>query len=222
LFYDVFIVMELNRFKQLLESTMGDVRPLLSEQETQQLSQFTKDFASMIGVTENEVTYLESFNETLDQNTKKKYYDLKDDQMKNVTFALAKAVRSKKFDEVINQLKSYSKPMNQEQKEYLDVFVNTLESYKPAYEKFKSMPQDQWDKYFQTNVTVDQPESTEQPDEVTTTDTTQPGDKINTTNDRTYDYKLSGGKYYYSKKNENNWIEAKGKGLEAIKTKIKF
>ena len=214
--------MELNRFKKLLESTIGDVKPLLSENATPQFSQFTKDFASMIGVPENEVTYLESFNETLDQNTKKKYYDLKDDQMKNVTFALAKAVRSKKFDEVINQLKSYSKPMNQEQKEYLDVFVNTLESYKPAYEKFKSMPQDQWDKYFQTNITINQPKPTEQPDEVTTTNTTQPGDKINTTNDRTYDYKLSGGKYYYSKKNENNWIEAKGKGLEAIKTKIKF
>lgn len=47
-------------------------------------------------------------------------------------------------------------------------------------------------------------------------------DKINTTNDRTYDYKLSNGKYYYSLKGQNKWVEAKGKGLEAIKTKIKF
>lgn len=47
-------------------------------------------------------------------------------------------------------------------------------------------------------------------------------DKINTTNDRSYDYKLSNGKYFYSKKNMNQWFEAKGKSLEAIKTKVKF
>jgi hypothetical protein len=47
-------------------------------------------------------------------------------------------------------------------------------------------------------------------------------EKINTTNDRTYDYKLSDGKYYYSKKGLNQWIEAKGKGLESIKSKVKF
>jgi hypothetical protein len=33
---------------------------------------------------------------------------------------------------------------------------------------------------------------------------------------------LSGGKYYYSKKGQNNWVEAKGNGLDAIKSKIKF
>ena len=48
------------------------------------------------------------------------------------------------------------------------------------------------------------------------------GDKINTTNDRTYDYKLSNGKYYYSLKGKNKWVEAKGKALNAIKTKVKF
>ena len=47
-------------------------------------------------------------------------------------------------------------------------------------------------------------------------------DKINTTNDRTYDYKLSNGKYYYSLKGQNKWVEAKGKGLDAIRTKVKF
>ena len=47
-------------------------------------------------------------------------------------------------------------------------------------------------------------------------------EKINTTNDKSYDYKLSNGKYYYSLKNQNKWIEAKGKGLESIKTNVKF
>ena len=46
--------------------------------------------------------------------------------------------------------------------------------------------------------------------------------KYNTTNDRSYDYKLENGKYYYSTKGQNKWIEARGKGLESIKTKIKF
>jgi len=222
LFYNVFIIMKLNRFKQLLESTMGDVRPLLFEDANPQFSQFTKDFAKMIGVTEQEVSHVEAYNENLDQNTRKKYFDLNKDQMKNINIVLAKAARSNMLDEMIKQLKSYSKPITQGQKEYLDTFVNIIEYSKPKFEKFKSMPQDQWDKSLQAYDTINQPKPTEQPDKVTTTDTTPPGDKINTTNDRTYDYKLSGGKYYYSKKGQNNWIEAKGKGLEAIKTKIKF
>lgn len=48
------------------------------------------------------------------------------------------------------------------------------------------------------------------------------GEKINTTNDKLYDYKLSNGKYYYSKKGLNQWVEAKGAGLNNIKTKVKF
>ena len=47
-------------------------------------------------------------------------------------------------------------------------------------------------------------------------------EKINTTNDKSYDYKLSNGKYYYTKKGLNKWVEATGKSLEAIKTKVKF
>ena len=54
----------------------------------------------------------------------------------------------------------------------------------------------------------------------TTTQNTQ--EKINTTNDKSYDYKLSNNKYYYSKKGLNKWVEATGKSLEAIKTRVKF
>ena len=112
--------MKLNRFKQLLESTMGDVRPLLFEDANPQFSQFTKDFAKMIGVTEEEVSYVEAYNENLDQNTRKKIFDLNKDQMKNISIVLAKAARSNMLDEMVKQLKSYSKPMTQGQKEYLD------------------------------------------------------------------------------------------------------
>ena len=61
------------------------------------------------------------------------------------------------------------------------------------------------------------------------TNTQNAGDKINTTNDKSYDYKLSGGKYYFKGKANTtyatkfpNWTEAKGKGLESIKSKVKF
>ena len=47
--------------------------------------------------------------------------------------------------------------------------------------------------------------------------------KINTTHDDSYDYKLEGGKYFYSEKGKNNWIEAPpGKGLDSIIKKVKF
>ena len=46
--------------------------------------------------------------------------------------------------------------------------------------------------------------------------------KINTTHDKSYDYKLENEKYYYSLKGQNKWIEAKGKGLSSIKTNVKF
>jgi hypothetical protein len=46
--------------------------------------------------------------------------------------------------------------------------------------------------------------------------------KINVSHDKSYDYKLENGKYYYSRKGKNKWIEAKGRGLNAIKEKVKF
>ena len=53
------------------------------------------------------------------------------------------------------------------------------------------------------------------------------GGKINTTSDNAYDYMLKDGKYYYKGKGNYaktypNWVEATGKGLDAIKNNIKF
>jgi hypothetical protein len=54
-------------------------------------------------------------------------------------------------------------------------------------------------------------------------------EKINTTNDRAYDYKLSNGKYYFKGKSNTqyakkypDWVEAKGTGLGHIMTNVKF
>jgi len=46
--------------------------------------------------------------------------------------------------------------------------------------------------------------------------------KVNVNHDKSYDYKFEGGKYYYSLKGKNNWVEAKGNGLESIKKNVKF
>jgi hypothetical protein len=72
----------------------------------------------------------------------------------------------------------------------------------------------------QSNNNVEITNNTSDNDVDTTNNTSK--EKINTTNDRSYDYKLSGGKYYYSTKGQNNWVEAKGKGLQSIKNKVTF
>jgi len=51
--------------------------------------------------------------------------------------------------------------------------------------------------------------------------------KINTTNDKSFDYALDNGKYYFKGKGTQaskypNWVEAKGNGLNSIKSKVKF
>jgi hypothetical protein len=53
------------------------------------------------------------------------------------------------------------------------------------------------------------------------------GEKINTTFDQYYDYMMKDGKYYFKGKGTTvqkypNWVEATGKGLDAIKSKVKF
>jgi hypothetical protein len=45
-------------------------------------------------------------------------------------------------------------------------------------------------------------------------------EKIVTNYDRKYDYKSSDGKFFYKLKNTENWIEAKGTGLESIKLDV--
>jgi len=65
----------------------------------------------------------------------------------------------------------------------------------------------------------------------TTTGSTQSqtGEKINTTSDRSFDYKLSNGEYFFKGKANTsfgskypNWTKATGTALDSIKTKIRF
>ena len=178
-------------------------KKLSSEPNTQTpLSQFTKDMAAIYGIPEEEATSLEAFNDNLDEPTRAYYYKFYASQMNNFRDSLLKIKQSGKFDEFLNQLKTYNGQMTENQKKFLTTTISLFESFKKNV----------LSKLNQQNQAPQQGQSPQQ----------NQGEKINTTNDRSYDYKLSNGKYYYSKKNENNWVEAKGKGLEAIKSKVKF
>ncbi len=160
------------------------------------LSQFTKDMAKIYGVPEEEFSSLEAFNDNLDAATRAYYSKFYTSQMNNFKDSVVKISQSGKFDEFFNQLKSYNGQMTDNQKKLLTGIISSLEAYKNVLPK----PNQQQGQSPQQNQ----------------------GEKINTTHDDAYDYKLSGGKYYYSKKGQNNWIEAKEKGLKSIKAKVKF
>ena len=178
------------------------------------LSDFTKDVASMLGLPEDQVSYVESFNESLDSNTRKQYYNLFSTQSKNITLALSNALKDNKLDGIIDQFKSYSKPMNSSQEGFINIMMG-------LFDKFKLIPKDQVDNLIQQS-NFGQQSNTTNTTSPTNNTTPSSDEKINTTNDRSYDYKLSGGKYYYSAKGQNKWIEAKGNGLTSIKSKVKF
>ena len=170
---------------------------LSSEPNTQTpLSQFTKDMAAIYGIPEEEATSLEAFNDNLDEPTRAYYSKFYASQMNNFKDSVAKISQSGKFDEFFNQLKSYNGQMTENQKKLLTTIISSLESYKNVLPK----PNQQQGQSPQQNQ----------------------GEKINTTHDKSYDYKLSNGKYYYSAKGQNKWVESTGKSLEAIKTKVKF
>lgn len=126
-----------------------------------------------------------------------------------------------RIDRILNQLNSYYKGqigakgvMNGEQKLWLNDFINVLQSVKPGLEKqMQSLSQEDFEKLWRPLTYSKETPSNEPP---------STEEKINTTNDRTYDYKLSGDKYYYSLKGQNKWIEANGKGLESIKSNVNF
>lgn len=148
---------------------------------------------------------------------------------------------------ISNFLSSYRGSMTQTQKNFVDTTKSAIQALSLAQSKnisnniTNSLNQTQnrgtenifslpmWNTQNRSTVTPSQSDTTAQTQSVTTTETTQPGDKINTTNDKAYDYKLSGGKYYFKGKPNTpsatkypNWTEATGKGLEAIKSKVSF
>ena len=208
----------------ITEDERKKILGLYEQAQTPQFSQFTIDMAKLYGIPTEEMSYLESYNTSLDAATRKKYFDLAPQQLQNLSKKLADYGRQGTYDNLLKSISSYSGNMTPEQKTFLDNQVSFLQTNKPMYDKFKGYTDDQWQqitqKMGQLKGGAAQPtETTPQP---TNSTPTQQGEKINTTNDKSYDYKLSNGKYYYSTKGQNKWIEAKGKGLESIKSKVKF
>jgi hypothetical protein len=120
-----------------------------------------------------------------------------------------------KLSEIQNKLSNLWSD-NPEDTYLLSFILDWSASLKKGFTKrFEEMSDETKEKYINKQV---------EPGDFSKTKNTQvqTDEKINTTNDKAYDYKLSNGKYYYTKKGQNNWIEANGKGLEAIKSKVKF
>ena len=216
----------------ITEDERKKILGLYEQAQTPQFSQFTTDIANIYGIPAEEMSFLESYNTSLDAQTRKKYFDLAPQQLQNMSKKLADYGRQGTYDNLLKSVSSYSGNMTPEQKTFLDNQVSFLQTNKPMYDKFKGYTDDQWQQITQrigdVKQRIGQSYGTTQPTETTpepqpTNSTpTQQGEKINTTNDKSYDYKLSNGKYYYSTKGQNKWIEAKGKGLDAIKSKVKF
>jgi hypothetical protein len=210
----------------ITEDERKKILGLYEQAQTPQFSQFTIDIAKLYGIPAEEMSYLESYNTSLDAETRKKYFDLAPQQLQNLSKKLADYGRQGTYDNLLKSVSSYSGNMTPEQKTFLDNQVSFLQTNKPMYDKFKGYTDDQWQqitqKMGQLKGGTAQPTETTPESQPTNSTPTQQGEKINTTNDKSYDYKLSNGKYYYSTKGQNKWIEAKGEGLDAIKSKVKF
>jgi hypothetical protein len=216
----------------ITEDERKKILGLYEQAQTPQFSQFTTDMANIYGIPVEEMSYLESYNTSLDAETRKKYFDLAPQQLQNVSNKLVDYGRQGTYNNLLKSVSSYSGNMTPEQKTFLDNQVSFLQVSAPIYNKLKGYTEEQWQQITQKMGDVKQrigqlggntqPTETTPEPQPTNNTTTQQGEKINTTNDKSYDYKLSNGKYYYSTKGQNKWIEAKGKGLDSIKSKVKF
>jgi hypothetical protein len=212
----------------ITEDERKKILGLYEQAQTPQFSQFTTDMANIYGIPVEEMSFLEAHNSSLDDATRKKYFDLTSQQLQNVSNKLVDYGRQGIYNNLLKSVSSYSGNMTPEQKTFLDNQVSFLQRSAPIYNKLKGYTEEQWQQITQKmgqlkgqlkGGTTQPTKTTPQP---TNSTSTQQGEKINTTNDKSYDYKLSNGKYYYSTKGQNKWIEAKGKGLDAIKSKVKF
>jgi hypothetical protein len=180
---------------------------------------FLDQFARLYGVTSEDASKI---NFSSGQTSTDIYKNIILGPLQYQTFHISRETGT--FDKVLEQLVSFYKgeiglkgSVSEEQKLWLYDFTKTLSSAKIMLEtQIQRLSQEEFQKL------MGQPTSDNKIVQDKTQDLVSPEEKINTTNDRTYDYKLSGGKYYYSLKGQNNWVEANGKGLESIKTKVTF
>ena len=205
---------------------MDKLKQSMSLQQEDKSATFLSDFAKMYGVPVEDISNINvSSGQTMMDIGKNTLMG----PLEEVT--LQHASENGGIDRVLNQLKSYYNGqigakgvMNEEQKLWLNDFIKLLETTGPQLVRFwKGLPQEKVSvKVGDTNYVPSTEVLQTVKSDLYGSLQGLPQEKINTTNDRTYDYKLSGGKYYYSLKGQNKWIEANGKGLESIKSKINF
>ena len=189
---------------------MGKLNQAMGFLQEDKSDTFLDQFARLYGVTSEEASNI-NFSSSQTQMDIAKNTLM--GSLKKPTFEYA---RERRLDRLLQELLSFYKgetglkgSISEEQKIWLNNFIETLKSIKPQIEKYvQNLSQEEFEKLWRPLTYSNEPPSTEE--------------KINTTNDSTYDYKLSGDKYYYSLKGQNNWIEANGKGLESIKSKVTF
>ena len=202
--------MELNRFKQLLESTMGDAKPLIMEQTTATTASYT-------------TTKLNQFSWEKDQTTKMSLgfsSGVKFEATKDPLIVTAKNVNTKRWvggndwepNEGQERVSFYCK----KGKFYFEGDTNGYVSHQLATPLVKNVC---------GRTAVVTPEIplvvTPKSDHVCDTDTTS---KLH--QGMSYKYCKNGEKYYFIgtagefKTKHPNWTEATGKGLESIKTMI--
>lgn len=194
---------------------------LYEQTQSYQPSQFVKDIAKILSIPETTLSVYDLSLETFggDQNKYMEAAKLIIPELANVTDSakLRNIINQKILESgqmIVNQMRdNYGKIQN-----YAQNVLSQLSSYQGQMTSYQKMVLDNFKAMTQKLV------STQQPTTATTQSNTSQaaGEKINTTNDRSYDYKLSGGKYYYSVKGQNKWVEAKGKSLQSIKSKVKF
>jgi len=205
---------------------MGKLNQAMGFLQEDKSDTFLDQFARLYGVTSEEASNINfSSGQTQMDIAKNTLMG----SLKKPTFEYAR--EKGRLDRLLQELLSFYKgetglkgSVSEEQKIWLNNFIEILKTIKPQIENYaQGLPQEK------VSIKVGDPNY------VPSTEVLQsvksgldrysqglPQEKINTTNDRTYDYKLSGGKYYYSLKGQNNWVEANGKGLESIKSKVTF
>ena len=205
----------------ITEEEKNRILNLYEQAGSYQPSQFVKDIAKILSIPETTLYPYDLELETFGGDKTKLQ-----DATKLIFPELAKATGSTEFSKILSQKISESGQMVYNQikdnyqkiQNYAQNVLSQLNDYQGKTTWYQKMLLDNFKTATQRLVNSQQ----------STTATTQSntsqaaGEKINTTNDRSYDYKLSNGKYYYSAKGQNKWIEAKGKGLNAIKSRVKF
>ena len=205
----------------ITEDERSRILNLYEQTQSYQPSQFVKDIAKILSIPET-TFYIYDLDSSRFGGDQNKYMEA----AKLIIPELANITDNTKWGNIIAQkiAESGQMAMNYVRDNYgkIQNYAQNVSSQLNAYQgemtTYQKMLLDNFKNATQKLVNAQQPTTA-----TTQSNTSQAsGEKINTTNDRSYDYKLSGGKYYYSAKGQNKWVEAKGKGLESIKSKVKF